>query len=344
MKIDGAWVGIGLGDASEEVGKIRDFGRRKFSYWKELPDTHDAQGLPLFDEAMTNAVSEMQARYNTAGQLRAGLYIPGIVGAETKYVMGYLPRPVVDTRPLLITVCGTGVPWWVGPDADTARACEDKLFWQPIGYPAAPFPMGKSITAAIEQCHVQFNRTDIGFEHRRRIETYGLRLAGYSQGAVVISELWENHIKPDGGTLNWAKPYLTKAVAWGNPNREAGKVWPDYGGDPMASLTSQGVSSNGMHDTPDWWRNYAHKGDLYACAEPGDSQQDKNAIWQIIRDLNIFTGPDSLLAQVIELCELPVPRIIAAFQALIDAGMFFARGTGPHVDYGIQPAIDYLRS
>lgn len=339
MRIGGDYVGLGLGDSSEEIRKIKAFMRKKFaSYAGGLADT------PLYDDAMTAAVAEMQRRYNADGDLETGLYISGVINAETKYVMGYLPRPVVDDRPLLITVCGTGVPWWVGPDADTARALEGEYFWQPVGYPAAPFPMGKSITAAIDECHMQFNRTDPGFQHRARIEKYGLALAGYSQGAVVISELWENHIKPEGGTLHWAKPYLTKAVTWGNPNRERGQVYPDYGGSPMASYSSQGVSSTGMRDTPDWWRNYAHTGDLYACAEPGDAQQDKNAIWQIVRDLDIFTGPDSLLAQVIELAALPIPRTIAAFQALIDAGMFFIKQTGPHTNYGIQPAIDYLRS
>ena len=339
MRIAGDYVGLGLGDASDEVHKIKAFMRNKFrSYAGNLADT------PFYDEQMTSVVAEMQSRYNASGDLQTGLYIAGVINAETKYVMGYLKRPVVDNRPLLITVCGTGVPWWVGPDADTARALESQYFWQPVGYPAAPFPMGKSIAAANAECHTQFNRADPGFMHRDRIEKHGLALAGYSQGAVVISELWENHIKPEGGSLNWAKPYLTKAVAWGNPNREAGKVWPDNGGSPMASYSSQGVSSSGMKDIPTWWRNYAHTGDLYACAEPGDSQQDKNAIWQIVRDLNVFTGPDSLLAQVIELAEMPLPRIIAAFKALIDAGMFFIKQTGPHVNYGIQPAIDYLRN
>ncbi|AVI04098.1 lysin B [Mycobacterium phage TelAviv] len=346
MRIGGEYVGLGLGDASEEIGRIRDFMRRKFrSYAGNLPDTRNALGLPLFDEPMTVAVTEMQGRYLQSGELRDGLFIFGIINAETKYVMGYLERPPgPDTRPLFITVCGTGVPWWVGPDADTARACEDKLFWQPIGYPAKNFPMGKSIAAGIDQCHVQFNRADPGFMHRQRIERNGVVLGGYSQGAVVVSELWENNIKPANGSLHWAKDYVVKAVTWGNPNREAGAVWPDYGGSPMASLTSQGVSSTGMRDTPSWWRNYAHAGDLYAAAEPGDSQQDKNAIWQIIRDLNFFTGTDSLLAQAIELSQMPIPRTIAAFKALIDAGMFFAKGTGPHVDYGIGPAIEYLRS
>jgi hypothetical protein len=338
MRIGGQYVGIGQGDASEEIRKIKAFMRPKFSYAKNLADT------PIFDAEMTTAVAEMQSRYKAAGKLKDGAYLPGVINAETKYVMGYLPRPVFDVRPLLVTVCGTGVPWWIGPDADTARALESRLFWQPIGYPAEPFPMGRSIAAANNECRVQFNRAEPGFMHRQRIEKHGVVLAGYSQGAVVISELWENDIKPPGGALHWAKDHVLKAVTWGNPNRERGKVWPDDGPSPTASLTSQGVSSEGMTDTPQWWRNYAHQGDLYACAEPGDSQQDKNAIWQIVRDLNIFTGPDSLLAQVIELSALPLPRTIAAFKALLDAGMFFVRRTGPHVDYNPNPAIEFLRA
>ncbi|AIM50156.1 lysin B [Mycobacterium phage BuzzLyseyear] len=333
MRIDGQYVGLGLGDSSDEIRKIKAFMRRKFaSYAGDLADT------PLYDEAMTAAVAEMQARYSAAGQLRAGLYIPGIVGAETKYVMGYLPRPVVDTRPVLITVCGTGVPWWIGPDADTARAVEDKYLWQPIGYPAAPFPMGKSIAAAITETHNQANRW------RERIETHGAALAGYSQGAVVVSELWMNHIAPEDGSLHWMKPHIEKAVTWGNPNRELGHVWADHGGSPMAPSNTQGVSSNGMRDTPPWWRDYAHQGDLYACTEPGDTQEVRNAIWQIVRDLDLFTGPDSLLAQVIELVQAPLPETIAITRAILDAGMFFAKRTGPHVDYNPQPAIDYLRT
>ena len=337
MKIAGQYVGLGLGDSSDEVRKIKAFMRPKFSYAKGLADT------PLFDAVMTTAVAEMQKRYNAAGKLASGKCTPGIINAETKYVMGFLPRPTPavgpDRRPILFTVCGTGVPWWVGPDADTARAVERKYRWQPIGYPAAPFPMGSSINNGKEELRRQIEL------NRAVIEQYNLQCAFaiYSQGAVIGSEVWEQDIKPVGGRLNWFKKYLTKTVAWGNPNRELGQVWPDFGGSPMATTTSMGVSSFGMRDTPGWWRNYAHGGDLYAATEPGKVQQDKNAIWQIIRDVDFFTGPDSLLAQVvIELPQNPVPDTIAAFTALIDAGMFIAKQTGPHVDYGTQPAIDYL--
>lgn len=335
MRLGGQYVGLGLGDSSEEIRSIKAYMRHKFpSYAGGLEDT------PRYDEPMVTAVAEMQGRYNQGGKLSSTLYTAGIINAETKYVMGYLKRPAgPDTRPLLLTVCGTGVPWWVGPDADTAKAVEDKYRWQAVGYPAKPFPMAGSIAEGRAEAINQINRNEPGFQHRKRIEQYGLVLAGYSQGAIVTSELWEYDIK--GGQQGWAKDHVLKAVAWGNPMRERGRAWSDPGG-PMAGLNSHGVTGNLMQDTPNWWRNYAHKGDLYTDCE-GESGEDKTAIWQFIRGSKILSGPDSLLAQFLELSQSPIAGATAAFKALLDAGMFFGRGTGPHVNYIVAPAVQYLR-
>jgi hypothetical protein len=332
MKINGQYVGLGPGDSSEEIRKIKAFMRRKFaSYAGSLADT------ALYDDAMTVAVAEMQSRYNASGQLPSDKYTSGIINAETKYVMGYLPRPAgPDVRPVLLTVCGTGVPWWVGPDADTARAVEDKFLWRPVGYPAAPFPMGNSVSAGRDEGRRIIN------EERPRIEQHGLALAGYSQGAIVTSELWEYDIKPDNGVLNWAKDHVVKAVAWGNPMREAGKSYPDPGGE-MAGADSHGIADRLMVDTPVWWRNYAHAGDLYTDCQ-GASGEMKTAIYKVVMGTRVFSGPDSLLAQVLEITASPLVETIAMFKALMDAGLFFAKQTGPHVNYNVQPAIDFLRS
>ncbi|AYQ99976.1 lysin B [Mycobacterium phage Nebkiss] len=329
MRIGDQYVGLGLGDSSEEIRKIKAFMRRKFaSYAGDLADT------PVFDEAMVTAVAEMQSRYNAAGQLESGKYIPGVVNAETKYVMGYLPRPVMDERPVLLTACGTGVPWWVGPDADVARAVEDRYKWRPIGYRAAPFPMGQSVQEGRDEGVRIIN------EERDRITRHGLALCGYSQGGIIVSEIWEYDIKPTTGRLHWALPHVVKAVTFGNPMREHGKAWPDPGG--AVATDSHGIADRLMVDTPDWWRNYAHKGDLYTdCA--GESGEMKTAIYKVVMGARVFSGPDSLLAQVLEIVQAPVVEVIALFGAVMDAGMFFVRRTGPHVNYGIRPAIDFLR-
>lgn len=337
MRIGGAYVGLGLGDTSDEIRKLRAHMRRKFSYAKNLADT------ALFDQAMVDAVVEMQKRYNAAGQLKTGTYTPGIVNFTTKVVCGFVaPPPKVDTRPILISLCGTGVPWWVGPDADCARAVEFKYRWQPCAYPAQAVPMGPSIQAGRDEVYVQMTKW------RPQIEQYGCILAGYSQGALALSETWEFETKPPSGRLHWALPHIKKAVMWGNPMRERGKVWPDAGG-PPSPPENGGVTTQLMADTPDWWRNYGHRGDLYTDVPPDESGENRTAIWQIIRDGNMITGPDSLLRQFLELGGLvhdadQISEATGMFKAMVDAITFFGQQTAPHTNYDIQPAIDYLKA
>lgn len=336
MKIAGQWVGWGLGDSAEEIRRLKAFMRKKFSYCAALRDT------TLFDQQMVDAVVEMQERYRSAGQLKAGRYTPGIVNFETKVVCGFIARPQVDVRPMLFTVCGTGVPWWIGPDADTARAVEDRYKWQPIGYPAQPVPMGPSIQAGKNELYVQMNT------HKDRVILYGCALAGYSQGAIVVSETWEQDIKPEGGRLHWAYPYVKKTVTWGNPSREKGKVWPDAAAMPSPP-NHHGVTGNLMTATPGWWRNYAHSGDLYTDVPDDESGENRTAIWQLIRDGDIMRGPDSLLRQFMELGGFvqdasQIAEVTGMFKAMIDALSFFGQQTGPHINYSTREAIDYLRA
>lgn len=340
--IGGKWVGLGLGDASEEVGKIRDFMRRKFArYAGDLPDTRTAAGVPLFDEPMAAATLIMQSAYADEGRLKREL-VNGYIGASTKVVMGYLSATEVDIRPMLFTVGGTGVPWWIGPDADLARALESSYKWQPVGYPAAPFPMGKSISAGKERLRLDMEA------HRAQIERNGFAMAAFSQGAIVIGEVWEEDIKPVNGRLHWAYRHFLKAVTWGNPMREIGRAWPDPGA-PVASPTSGGVTPRLMVDTPDSWRDYAHQGDFYTEVEPDQAAENKRAVWAIIRGQDVFKGPDSILAQVLEVLGVRKDarllfEAIGIVRALLDTGMFFVvRRTTPHLNYDIRPAIDFLR-
>lgn len=352
MLIGGKYAGLGLGDASDEVGKFRDFMRRKFKgYAGDLPDmridlpataTEPARkGVPYFDQRLTQAVLTMQLAYVKDGKLNPKL-ANGVVGLSTKVVSGYLPATQYDIRPVLFTVCGTGVPWWIGPDADAARTLETRYLWQPIGYAAAPFPMGKSITEGKNELVNQFNI------HRKQIEAYGWAMIGYSQGAVITSEVWMQDIAPDNGRLNWAKQYFQKAVTFGNPSRELGKVFDDFApGQKVAGPNTSGVAypTDRMANTPATWRDYAHAGDLYATVEQnGASAQDKTAIWRIIRGEKFFVGPDTLLQQFLEIAQQPIGGATGAFQAMWDAGMFFGKGLTPHTSYNPGPAIDFLRS
>ena len=326
MKIGGAWVGWGLGDNDPEIRNFKAFMRAKFSYAKTLADT------PVFDDATFAAVYQMQSSYTAQGKLKKPT---GLIDYATKIASGFLAKPPpADTRPVLFTVCGTGVPWWIGPDAITARALEWKYKWQPIGYRAAPFPMNTSAQEGRAELCRQFEI------HRDRVIKYGCAMIGYSQGAIATSECLSLDVLPDNGRLHWARGSILKAVTFGNPMREAGHVWADPGAAP-APMSSHGIADRLLVDTPTWWRDYAHKGDLYSDVE-GDSGENKTAIYKIVMGARMLQGPDSLLAQVLELGTGKPAELIGMLKAVMDAGLFFANGTGPHVNYDPRPAIEYL--
>jgi hypothetical protein len=326
VKIGGAWVGWGLLDSSEEIRKYKSFMRHKFSYARALADT------PAFDDATFTAVYQMQTAYTVQGKLRKPT---GIIDYATKVASGYIIKAApVDVKPVLFTCCGTGVPWWVGPDADVARALEWRYKWQPIGYSAQAVPMNPSVQEGRAELVRQFEL------HRPRVIKYGAAIIGYSQGAIITSETWMQDVLPANGRLHWAKGSILKSVTFGNPMREQGKVWADPGA-PPASPSSYGIADQLMTDTPTWWRDYAHKGDLYSDVE-GQSGENKTAIYKIIMGTRMLQGPDNLLAQVLELGTGSPAELIGMFKAVMDAGLFFLRSTGPHVNYDTRPAIDYL--
>ena len=63
----------------------------------------------------------------------------------------------------------------------------------------------------------------------------------------------------------------------------------------------------------------------------------------------MFKGPDSLLSQVLELTGTrqdgpQVVEVMGMFKAMLDALIFFGKGTGPHVNYQTADAVDYLKA
>lgn len=336
--VNGLWIGWGKGDKGPKILSMKLFLADKFEWvenWtpKLVMDEN-------FDENFEAVVLSMQLRYKD-------IPVNGLMDAKTQERCGfYKPEPVdrLGLLPIMFTVCGTGVPWWVGPDADLARDLEyiwktkpDGLFrWQPIGYPAKPIPMGRSITEGKNEL---LNQLEL---HREQVEKFGAVFVGYSQGAVITSEVWEK-MKRDG---HWAVPHIFAAVTFGNPSREFGKVWPDFApGQRVAPANTSGVAypADRLKNTPEWWRDYAHDGDLYATAAQGDSGQDKTAIWRIIRGEQFLVGPDTLAEQVMEIASNPF-KALGAFRAMFDALNFFGKQLVPHTSYNPWPARDYLRA
>ncbi len=317
MKLGDTWIGWGLGDDDPKVADMKGFLRRKFpSYASGLDDS------TLYDDTMTSVVAEMQRRY--------GLPATGVMNYATQLRCGYITPEPAD-KPLLFTVCGTGVPWWVGPDADLARALEPHYRWQPIGYRAAPFPMWPSITEGRNELIRQINLFPGPFA-----------MAAYSQGAVVAGQVFKHDILPTDGVLHHRLPDMHKAVMFGDPMREAGRAWSD--GVSLARTDASGILDDRLEDTPDWWRSYAHAADLYTDCETDDEGEWKRMVCKIVMGHNIFSGDDGVIAQVAEFLARPIVEAIAMVKAIVDAGQFFGSGTAPHITYNPRPAIDYLAS
>ena len=326
MKIGGKWVGYGLGDTGPTVQRLKDFMRRKFaSYAEHL--THD----DVFDQPMVDAVEEMQRRY--------GLPVTGIINYATQIRMGFITPPPPPKQGVLLTLQGTGVDMWTGPPADTARAVQDKYYFQPTAYPADPFPMWPSIqTGRNEAIRLLTEEHPAG----------DIRIAAYSQGAVIASLLWQEDILPAGGVLHHRLDDVKQVVTWGNPCREKGVAngnklagWPIPEGRGIMSAEHR------LKDTPDWWLDFAHGAnsqwgrDLYT-----DVPDDAEGEWETTI-CSIVMGHywlESIINEAIRVTRRPLREIYAGIEALISAGMFFGAGTGPHISYSTQPAIDYLRS
>lgn len=313
MRVDGVWW-LGPGDSSPEIRKIKAFMRHKFStYAGQLPDTDD------YDQATFDAVSEMQRRYR--------LPVNGLIGYSTKVRMGYLAPP---PKPALLTVNGAGVDMWTGPQADIARAVEDLYYWQPIGYDSKPVPMAPGVAQARAEIGVQVDR-----------HPGELNAVVYSEGALAFSQFVKYDMLPDGAPYRHRLRDLRRVVAIGNPYRERGVVW--VVDDSPAPPGSQGISDDRLSGTPDWWRELAHKGDIYAANEVSDAGEWKSSIYKIVQG-QWTGGVDSMLSQLIEFVGNPFGEGWAAAQAIISGIGFAASGTGPHVNYPTQQAIDYLRA
>ncbi len=267
-------------------------------------------------------------------QHRAHRAVTFVVSDQELALLGVVQRPT--GKPVLITAQGTGVDMWTGPPADTARELERRKLcqWQPLGnWPAATFPMWPSITQGVAEGEKQIRlwAGDRGQD---------IWLAGYSQGAIVTSLLWKYSLSP-GGPLADLRHKVTKAVTWGNPMRETGRFRGD-GADWDARPDTGGAMVDRLENTPAWWVDFAHKADLYTDCEMDDEGEYKRAICKIVMGNQWWAGQDNLFEQIGELFAHPFTEVVAMAKAIWDAGLFFAHGTGPHIDYNVQPAIDYL--
>lgn len=323
---------IKLGDKNALVRQWRVVMNKRFAgYARTRGD------LPTDTDEFGPRARSWQQEY----EIRTGQFPDGEVSDNDLRALGLStapPPPPAHGRPVLFTVHGTGMPDPLGPGlpADTARAVLDRCDWQPIGnYPAAAFPMWPSVQQGRRELNVQIDRY-----HGRKI-----RLAGYSQGAVVVGQVLKHDIMNPQGRLHHRLADVEKVVFWGNPMRQQGIAHDDHWIHAVAKPDTHGILDDrltGLENAPFEVRDYAHEEDMYASIRDDDMHEYQVAVCKIVMNAtDFFVGPNSVVAQLTELAMRPVQEGIALAMTLIDAMRFF---TGTAHGYNIQPAIEFLRS
>lgn len=255
----------------------------------------------------------------------------------------------------LITVNGTGVPDPFGPGypADLARALigyDEGLYeWQPVGYPAAVYPMRPSLMAGREEIVRQIMRRPRGTK---------LVLCGYSQGALAVNATWTDDLLNPKGRVHDRLHDVAAIITYGDPQRCPGIARGNtYAGQPVPKKLNRhvtgGIAGPGClteKQTPEFFLSFANDGDLYAAAPVGSDPWKKETqvghnqtlIYEAVLD---FDGEDILgLAQEIaEIVLMPMANVIPLVQAIWNGLNFFGQGlNAPHWRYSIDPAVRYL--
>lgn len=333
----GAWVGWGLGDVGPTVVAAKAKLRAKFSYADNLDNTD------TFDSALQFVLSTYQTRKNMDGYTPP-LRTDGILDYATQLALGLVTVSAPE-KPVLFTAQGTGVDMWTGYPADTARAMLDLYQWQPLGnWPAAAFPMQDSYEQGITELCVQVrNWCPRGGARKCAFD-------GYSQGAILVALFFKRHVQPEDAEFHYllTENRVLGAVTHGNPCRERGVAHGNtYAGWPTDD--SGGIGDDLMVDTPAWWLDFAHTAnspwgrDIYTATAFDLTGADMRSIWPIVKNVDFAL----LFARLGAVLTNPTAELYAAAQAVLYAGMFFLFAnppTLPHINYDIQPAIDYLRS
>jgi hypothetical protein len=276
-------------------------------------------------------------------------------------------------RPLLITVEGTSVadPFGPGFSGDIGRAFAinpwevlsnkiDGLLppplppveWQPIGYPAAVFPMNPSVEAG---------RSEVNRQIGMRPKGTPLFLSGYSQGALVTDEVWVKDIlSPSGvhhdrladvkGIINFGDPRRCPGIAHGN--EVAGFPAPTK----LDSETTGGIAGPTCltpDQTPDFLLSCALDGDLYAAAPVGDTPwkseplvgQIETRIYGFIESGSLLTGMLAVAKGIVQEFEYPLSNTLALVHAIFNGMKFASAGpAAPHWQYGpfVPPMINWI--
>lgn len=350
MRINGIWVGWGLGDNSTgdmTVRNFKAFARRMYKrYMGDLADTN------LFDEDMYEKMCLMQDRLVNSGQLIEGQFIRGVLDLDTQYATTF--KHSIPILPIIFTVEGHMSNMFVGPTASVAQTLENQglCHWKPVFYDCTSLPFhngsgvqaltdlynSKSIEGPVDSATGKIIMWDFGPNVRHAI-------LGFSQGSMVISAFAQDYLIPN---VNGRLTTFTRGLAFGNPNREKNKEVP-WARSPARKNTMGVMGEDEQFITTGTvlegrWAEHANTGDMFAENGTDQEGQYKTAIAKIITENKWTGGTTSIVAQVLHLLGNIPTSMFPAVMAAISAILFLARNPNPHYSTIADPGdIEWIR-
>lgn len=229
-------------------------------------------------------------------------------------------------------------PWQFIADQLGGLATQTLINWVPIDYPASVYPMGASVNKGIAALLAEIQQT-----------SGPIALVGYSQGAIVTSTVWRDHIL--NGELRARTNDVVAAVNWGNPMRCP--TIPANGNTYAGWAQQKGGGISGTNDltaaqTPAWWLDFANPNDLYTDSPVGtDAGADEQRIYELIVTTSFggtLAGLLRIIEQLAEQFVNPLAEVIGIAEAIWNGLVFLFAGPGAgHFTYDIGPAISYLQ-
>jgi hypothetical protein len=219
--------------------------------------------------------------------------------------------------------------------------------WEGIGYPAAgpPSPMWPSVQLGRSALVTRVMRYPIGTKSV---------FSGYSQGAMVVDQVWTEDCLNPAGVLHdrYLNGDIVRIYNYGDPFRCPGVANGNLlAGQPLP-VTLDGAVTGGIGgaldltaaQTPSFLKSFANNGDIYACCPVGSDPWTKEAEAGLVGTSIFKVIMQATFLDVISVAaDLFVP--IGMVEEIINGIVFLAAGTNaPHWQYwaGMDAAINEM--
>lgn len=353
MRIGDTYVGLGEGDRSPEIVKLKALLKRKFTPARNTLDDGD-----LFTPELTAEVRRIQGIYTAEGKPGAPHYIPGVVNLEFKYDVGLLKRPD-PVKPIVFTVEGHMSNMFIGPCAQTASQLEQQgvCHWKPVGdwdTTALPFKNATGVEALYRQLSSQWiegppvdpNNPDgpkVMWWFGPEVSWGGI---AFSQGAMIFCEFMWKYVLPPSAPLHYRLKTFRRGLMFGNPRRAKDAVcaWAQSPPDPGTHGIMDRLFNADAEGIGDRWAEHPNDDDMFAEVGDDSAGKDQTAIAKIITENSWTGGPLSLFSRVLALFGNPLGEGFAAVKAAFDAIMFLAANPNPHYSTFATPGdVEWMR-